>query len=84
MIDQLGEGDLRVGPVLGKQANKGGVPHSLKLVAADIENVGESVLKERALCPMQHDFHGQDGLPNPCSAPQDDGLGLGSSPVRIQ
>ena len=41
MIDQLGEGDLRVGPVLGKQANKGGVPHSLKLVAADIENVGE-------------------------------------------
>lgn len=52
MTPELFNGDLRVGPVPGEQASKGGV-HSLShLVAADAENTGELVLKEYALCPV--------------------------------
>lgn len=54
MTPELFNGELRVRPVPGEQASRpdGGV-HSLShLVAADVEDTGELVLKEYALCPV--------------------------------
>lgn len=78
MTPELFNGDLRVRPVPGKQASKGGDHNLSHFMAADIENTGEYGLKEHALCPVQHDLHCQGGPHNPCHTFQDYHQGLGS------